>query len=350
MKAPSSSRAHAPGLHYALDVGPGIRRKRRGKGFVYLGADGRAITAASTLARIRSLAIPPAWTDVWICPRAQGHIQATGRDAKGRKQYRYHPAWRRHRDEAKFDQLPAFAATLAKVRRKVQADLQRPELDRDKVCAVIVRLLERTLIRVGNEEYARTNDSYGLTTLLDDHVELSRTTVRFAFRGKSGLERRLRLRDPQLARVVKRCQDLPGQTLFQYVGERGRQHKVGSADVNRYLRDICGNDFSAKSFRTWGGSLHAMCHLATLPPPQSEREAKRSIVAAFGEASDLLGNTVTVCKKYYVHPAVLTAFTAGKLSGIRAYPADARCGRVDLSAAEKTLLRVLTDKRSLAAA
>jgi DNA topoisomerase-1 len=319
-----------PGLRYVTDSTPGIRRLRRGKSFSYTDAQGKKITAERTLFRIRSLVIPPAWENVWICPLENGHIQATGRDARGRKQYRYHSKWREHRDETKYGLLPQFGKCLDTIRRRVKRDLALRGLPREKVLAAIVRLLESTMIRVGNDEYARTNSSYGLTTLLDQHVRFERGSVRFKFRGKSGVQRDVQLRDAQLAKVVKSCQDIPGQILFQYLDESGERCRVDSGEVNAYLREISGYDFTAKYFRTWGGTLSAMCSFAGKPKPESEAAAKREITAVIKATAHALGNTATVCRKYYIHPVVIDAYRNGRLTGA--------CER---GAAERTLLRLL---------
>jgi DNA topoisomerase-1 len=309
---PSES-AEEAGLRYVSDAMPGIRRRRAGKGFTYLDPDGRRITDRATLARIRSLAIPPAYTDVWISPHANGHLQATGRDARGRKQYRYHPRWREVRDETKFGRMLAFSEALSRIRKGVERDLSRPGLPREKVLAAVVQLLELTGIRVGNDEYARTNQSFGLTTLRDDHVEVSGSTMRFEFRGKSGKVHRVSLSDRRLARIVARCQSLPGEELFQYVDDEGIHQTIGSSDVNDYLREIAGDDFTAKDFRTWSGTLLALAALEELGPAPSEREAKSTVLAAIDRVAERLNNTRAVCRKYYVHPGVFDAYLTGTL-------------------------------------
>jgi DNA topoisomerase I len=326
-------------LRYLCDEDvPGIRRVRHGSGFVYFDPRGRKITDENTLARIRSIVIPPAWQEVWICPLRYGHIQATGRDARGRKQYRYHPLWRAWKDEAKYQQLAAFGRALPQIRRRVGRDLAKPGLPREKVLAAIVRLLERTMIRVGNDEYARANRSYGLTTLLDNHVRFYSGKLKFAFRGKSGIARRVVLRDPRLLRVVRHCQDIPGQTLFQYYDDDGKRRRVGSGDVNDYLRQISGVDFTAKFFRTWGGTLIVMCALMKKPAPRNEREAKRQIAEAVRDAAHQLGNTTTVCRKYYVHPAVIDAYESGRLARARS--------REQSYSRERLLMSILSARRS----
>jgi DNA topoisomerase I len=309
---PSESAAEA-GLRYVSDSMPGIRRRRAGKGFTYLDSNGRRIADRATLARIRSLAVPPAYSDVWISPHPNGHIQATGRDARGRKQYRYHPRWREIRDETKFGRMLAFSAALPRIRQRVEQDLSRPGLPREKVLATVVRLLELTGIRVGNDEYARNNHSFGLTTLRDDHVEVSGSTMRFEFRGKSGKVHRVSLNDRRVARIVARCQSIPGEELFQYVDDEGVHQTIGSSDVNDYLREIAGDDFTAKDFRTWSGTLLAMGALEELGPASSEREAKSTVVAAIDRVAVRLNNTRAICRKYYVHPVVFETYLAGNL-------------------------------------
>jgi DNA topoisomerase-1 len=307
--------ARDAGLRYSADDQPGIRRRRAGRGFSYLDADGRRVTDPTTLARIRSLAIPPAWTDVWICPSPIGHVQATGRDARGRKQHRYHPRWHEKRDESKFDRMIAFAGALAQIRERCDADLAKPGLPREKVLATVVRLLELTLIRVGNDEYARLNRSFGLTTLRDRHARISGSQVRFRFRGKGGREHEVGVRDRRLATVIKRCQELPGQELFQYVDEDGEVRDVTSDDVNEYLREVAGGDFTAKDFRTWAGTVLAYRALRALQPADSPTAAKKNVVAAIRETAGRLGNTPAVARRSYVHPAVLEAYMDGRVAG-----------------------------------
>lgn len=306
--------AEEAGLRYVTDEAPGIRRMRAGKGFYYLGVDGEPIRDRAELARIASIGVPPAWTDVWICPRRDGHLQATGRDARGRKQYRYHQRFREVRDETKYHRLLAFAAALPGIRRRVEDDLAQPGLSRARVLATVVRLLETTLIRVGNGEYARSNDSYGLTTLRDEHVEIQGASLRFSFRGKSGREHCIDLRDARLARVVKRCQDLPGEELFQYLDEAGAQRGVHSGDVNQYLREISGQEFTAKDFRTWAGTVLAAEQLAAIGAATAARQIKINVIAAIDVVAARLGNTRAVCRRCYIHPAVLEAYAAGALS------------------------------------
>ncbi len=301
------------GLTYADDHDPGIRRYMTDHGFDYVKPGGDPVDDAPTLDRIRKLVIPPAWTDVWICPTERGHIQATGRDAKGRKQYRYHDRWREHRDGHKYDRLLAFGRVLPRLRARVDADLRRRGLPRDKVLAAVLRLMEITLIRVGNEEYAKTNKSFGLTTLRDRHAKVAAGGAVFEFRGKSGKLHKTGFRDRRLARIVKACQDVPGQRLFQYLDEHGERHAVESADVNAYLREALGADFSAKDFRTWAGTVSAARALAAMPVPESPAAAKRNINTCIKAVAGLLGNTAAVCRRAYIHPRVLAAYEQGAL-------------------------------------
>jgi DNA topoisomerase-1 len=303
--------AREAGLRYGTDSAPGIRRLRRGRGFVYIDRAGRQIRNEATLNRIRKLAIPPAWTDVWICPMDDGHLQATGRDARGRKQYRYHPLWRARRDEVKFDRLIEFAEALPRIRRRTNRDLALPGVPREKVLAGIVRLLELTLIRVGNEEYARLNQSFGLTTMRDRHARATGRHVRFRFRGKSGHLHEVGIQDRRLARLIRRCQELPGQELFQYVDEEGEIRDVRSEDVNEYLRSAAGADVTAKDFRTWAGTVSAYRALRGEEPPASTRAARKTIVRAMRETAERLGNTPAVARQAYVHPAVIAAYANG---------------------------------------
>ncbi|MCA1669589.1 MAG: DNA topoisomerase IB [Thermomicrobia bacterium] len=305
--------ARAAGLRYVSDAKPGIRRKRAGKGFSYCAPDGALIHDAETVRRIRALAIPPAWTDVWICPIANGHIQATGRDAKGRKQYRYHPRWRDVRDETKYTRMIAFGEALPRIRARVDADLARPGLPREKVLATVVRLLETTFIRVGNEEYAKTNNSYGLTTMRNEHVDVSGGMVEFHFRGKSGVEHTIGINDRRVARIVTRCKEMPGKELFQYLDDDGERQTIDSGDVNGYLDEITGEHFTAKDFRTWAGTLLAAMALQGFQGFDSETQAKKNIIAAIERVAERLGNTPTVCRKCYVHPAVLDGYLDGAM-------------------------------------
>jgi len=322
---PPEATAEAVGLRYVNDDEPGISRRRAGKGFTYRNAEGARVTDAATLERIRAMAIPPAWTGVWICADADGHIQATGRDSEGRKQYKYHVRFREARDTAKFGRILAFAQALPRIRERVDADLKRPGLPREKVLATIVKLLEQTLIRVGNADYIK-NQSFGLTTLRDRHVCIDGAEMRFQFRGKSGRLWSVGLNDRRLAKVVRACQDIPGQHLFQYVDDEGERRAVGSADVNAYLKAITGADFTAKDFRTWAGTRLCAAALAETPPPRSQAEARRAVAAAIRQVSQALGNTPAVCRSGYVHPAVIAAWEEGRLDGsVLARGTEAEC-------------------------
>jgi DNA topoisomerase-1 len=336
-----SESAQAAGLRYVSDTTPGIRRLRSGRGFRYVGPDGRTIRDKTILERIRRLAIPPAYTDVWICPIPNGHLQATGRDARGRTQYRYHPRWREVRDETKFGRMLAFSEALPLIRRQVDADLARPGLPREKVLATVVRLLECTGIRVGNEEYARSNRSFGLTTLRDHHVEITGSTMQFEFRGKSGKTHKVELSDRRLARIVARCQAVPGAELFQYVDEEGDRETIGSGDVNDYLRRITGEDFTAKDFRTWAGTLQAVEALEATPPVASGREAKTAVLQAVDKVAERLNNTRAVCRKYYIHPAVLERYEAGTLHDALGNGRPKASGAPKLEPEEQALVRLL---------
>ena len=305
--------ARAARLVYVGDQDPGIRRRKGGTGFSYIDPDGKPVRDAATLDRIRALAVPPAWTDVWICPDPRGHIQAVGRDQKGRKQYRYHARWREVRDSHKYDRVIAFGRSLPRLRRRIEQDLGRRGLPREKVLAAVVRVMEITLIRVGNEEYARQNRSFGLTTLRDGHVRIGGGRAIFEFRGKSGKAHRTGFQDRRLARIVKACQDLPGQRLFQYLGEDGEQHAVESADVNAYIREVMGGDFSAKDFRTWAGTVAAARALVLQEPCASATQAKRNVGACVKAVAGVLGNTAAVCRGSYIHPAVLAGYADGTL-------------------------------------
>jgi DNA topoisomerase I len=300
--------ARSAGLQYVTDHSPGIRRRRVGKGLRYVTLQGATLRDRSALDRIRSLAIPPAWTDVWICANALGHLQATGRDARSRKQHRYHPRWRRVRDEAKFDRILEFAAALPALRARIAKDMSGTALSRARVVAAVVQLLEKTLIRVGNDEYARDNRSFGLTTMHGGHAKVSGSTIRFRFRGKSRKFHDVSFSDARLARIVRRCQELPGRELFQYLDEDGRVQDIGSADVNDYLRAVTGRDFTAKDFRTWLGTVLAAQALQELAAFTSESHARRNVLAAIDAVAGILGNTRSVCRKCYVHPAILDAY------------------------------------------
>lgn len=305
--------AKSSGLRYVTDQAAGITRKRSGKGFRYFKPNGKSLRRVEDLRRIKSLVIPPAWKAVWISPSPESHLQASGRDAKGRKQYRYHPRWREVRDQTKYDRMMAFGRALPTLRARVQKDLAQPKLPRAKVIAAVVRLLETTLIRVGNEAYARQNRSFGLTTMRNRHVKITGPKIRFEFRGKSGAEFELDLYDRRLAKIVKRCQDLPGQELFQYVDDEGQQRTIDSSDVNQYLRDVTQEDFTAKDFRTWAGAVLAARALREIKSFDSKAQAKRNIVSAIETVAKKLGNTRAVCRKCYVHPAVIESYLDGSL-------------------------------------
>ena len=311
--------ARAAGLRYVHDQMPGIRRQRWGKGFSYLlpGEDGnseqRLPRNAPERERIDALAIPPIWEDVWICLDPSGHLQATGRDPKGRKQYRYHPDWQKYRNLQKFDRMVPFGLALPELRKQTQADLEIPQLSRRKVIAAIVQLLDRTLIRVGNIAYAKQNKSYGLTTLRDRHVDIHKGQIDFHFKGKSGVEHEIKIEDPKLAKVVRRCQDIPGYDLFQYYDKGGDRQTVESGDVNDYLRRVTGEDFTAKDFRTWAGTTVATDTLHQLGNWEKETEAKKNVVTAIKAAAAQLGNRPATCRKYYVHPTVPENYLAGEL-------------------------------------
>lgn len=305
-------------LRYVCDGCPGIVRERVRATFRYRDADGRVVRDAVTLRRIRALAIPPAWERVWVCPAANGHLQATGRDAKGRKQYRYHPHFRHRKEGEKFSRLAGFGRALPQVRKQVEADLARPGLPREKVLAAVVKLLDRTHLRVGNAEYVRANGSFGLSTLLDRHVTFPGGKLRVKFRGKSGVWHEREVDDKSLARVVRRCRDLPGQDLFQYLDGAGHQRGIGSADVNAYIREAAGGEYTAKDFRTWAGTVKAAALLAALPRPSSKAAAERAVAGVIKEVAAQLGNTVAVCRKSYIHPRVIEAFLADELPAARA--------------------------------
>jgi DNA topoisomerase-1 len=330
--------ARSAGLRYVSDRSPGIQRKASSRGFRYCRPDGRLIRHPGELKRIARLAVPPAWKDVWICPDPRGHLQATGRDARGRKQYRYHSEWRQTRDETKFDRLPAFAAALPKIRARIAADLARPGLPREKVLATIVRLLETSLIRVGNDEYARDNGSFGLTTLRNRHVKVEGSSLRFEFRGKSNVHHSVSVTDKRVAHVVKNCRDLPGQELFQYLDDNGNRHCVGSGDVNDYLRGITGEDFTAKDFRTWAGTLLAFVAVCELKLPDTP--APKHVVRVIDAVAGILGNTRAVCRKSYIHPGVIDACTSDTIDVAGALR-EARRGREGLSADECAVLAIL---------
>jgi DNA topoisomerase-1 len=333
--------AQLAGLRYTTDQQPGIRRRKKGHGFVYLDRDGVTIRDEGELRRVRRLAIPPAWTEVWISPSPLGHIQATGRDARGRKQYRYHERWREVRDEAKYGKLGDFAKALPRIRERVDADLGRPGIPRERVLATAVRILEETFMRVGNVEYARANGSFGLTTLRAKHVDVDGSRIVFRFRGKSGKDHEVDVRDRRLARVIARLEQLPGQELFRYLDDGGELRTIGSDDVNQYLREISDEDLSAKDFRTWAGTVLAARALGDLGPARNERMAQKRIVQAIDVVAGRLGNTRAVCRKCYVHPRILDAYAAGDLPAALRRPERARKGH-GLSTHEAAVAAMLT--------
>ncbi|HEX6032385.1 MAG TPA: hypothetical protein VFY90_13215 [Tepidiformaceae bacterium] len=314
--------AREAGLRYVNDTMPGIRRKQRRGHFVYLDAQGNRVTDEEDLRRIKSLAIPPAWTDVWICPSPRGHLQATGRDWRGRKQYRYHAKWRQVRDETKFTRMLLFGRALPAIRERVDEDMERPGMPREKVLATVVRLLETTLIRVGNDEYARSNQSFGLTTLRRRHVHVNGSEVEFQFRGKGGKEHTVGLKDRRLARLVKQLRDLPGYELFEYVDDEGNRRTVDSGHVNDYLREISGEDFTAKDFRTWAATVLAAVALQEIEGFDSQAQGKKNVVRAVESVAARLGNTPAICRKSYIHPAIFEAYLEGAML-------EALCERAD---------------------
>jgi DNA topoisomerase-1 len=327
-----SKAATRAGLHYVTDGYAGISRRRAGKGWSYYGADGTRIADPLTRKRLNAMAIPPAWESVWICPDPEGHIQVTARDARGRKQYHYHPLYREARDQSKFRHMFEFSEVLPLLREQVERDLRAGEQTRRQLLASVVWLLDKTLIRVGNDEYARTNHSYGLTTMLKRHAKVRGTELRFSFRGKSGVEHIVSVDDPRLARIVQRSQDLHGHEIFQYVDDDGTRKPILSDDVNGYLREVSGRDITAKDFRTWGGTMVAAVTLRSIGPAASKSEAEHNIVRALDAVAERLGNTRTVCRKYYVHPALLHAYHLG-LTAPHSLPPETRNALRELSQA-----------------
>ena len=338
------------GLRYVSDDQPGYTRKN--DGFEYFDTHGKPITDEARLLRIRRLAIPPAYTDVWICPSANGHLQATGRDARGRKQYRYHEKWREARDETKYDRMLVFGAALPKIRKRVEQDLALPGMPKNKVLATIVSIMERTFIRVGNEEYAKQNKSYGLTTMRNKHVDVKGHKVRFRFRGKSGISHEMEIADRRLARIVKRAQELPGQELFAYCDENDEVHDIKSQDVNDYLREITGEDFTAKDFRTWAGTVLAAVALNAVEPFETQKQAKTNVKTAINAVSKILGNTPAVCRKCYVHPAVLETYLSGNMiEGLRRKTEQALADNLpDLQSVEAAVMAFLQNRLATAKA
>jgi len=342
--------AEEAGLRYVSDDRPGYTRKAKGDDFEYFDTDGKPITDDQRLLRIKRLAIPPAWTETWICPSANGHIQATGRDARHRKQYLYHERWREVRDENKYDRMIAFGRALPKIRRRVAKDLKLPGLPQNKVLAAVVQLLERTSIRIGNEEYARENKSFGLTTMKDRHVEVKGSKLRFRFRGKSGKEHEVDITDRRVAAIVSKLQDLAGQDLFQYVDEDGEVRDITSQDVNRYLREITDDDFSAKDFRTLAGTVLTAMALSAQEKFDSKTQAKANIKTAIGAVSKILGNTPAICRKCYVHPAILESYLSRQsIDGLKQMTEEAK-ENVDLRESEKAVLKFLESRLAKKAA
>jgi DNA topoisomerase-1 len=333
--------AKVAGLRYSCDGARGYRRVRTRTGFRYVGPGGKPVSDEKTLKRIKQLAIPPAWTDVWIARDANAHLQATGRDARGRKQYRYHPRWREVRHQTKYDRMVPFARALPNLRRRVTADLREAALTKRKVLAAVVELLGKTFIRIGNTEYARTNKSFGLTTLKDGHVKIRGAELRFEFRGKSGIRQSVTFADARLAKIVKRCQDLPGQELFQYIDDSGKRRAISSADVNAYLKEATGAEFTAKDFRTWAGTQLAAIALRDEPPGSSVKQTKSVIVRAVERVASHLGNTPTVCRSCYIHPYVIEAYSDGTLSGKLSSSKRIR----GLSAEESAVLALLESRK-----
>ncbi len=344
--------AEEAGLRYVSDDRPGYTRKAKGDDFDWLDADGEPIRDEQRLLRIKRLAIPPAWTEVWVSPLANGHIQATGRDARGRKQYVYHDRWREVRDENKYDRIISFGKTLPKIRRRIARDLKLPGLPRNKVLATVVQLLERTFIRIGNEEYARENKSFGLTTMKDRHVEVKGAKLRFRFRGKSGREHEVDVTDGRIANIISKLQDLPGQDLFQYVDHDGKVRDITSQDVNEYLREITGEDFSAKDFRTWAGTVLIAIALNAQEQFETPKQAKSNINTAIKAVAKILGNTPAICRKCYVHPAVLENYLDQKsIDGLKQTTEDAlEKEDVDLRSSETAILKFLKSRLTKKAA
>jgi DNA topoisomerase-1 len=321
------------GLSYVTDGVAGIRRERAGKGWAFYAPDGSRISDPAQRKRINSLAIPPAWTDVWICPDSDGHIQATARDARGRKQYRYHPLYRETRDKSKFRRMLDFSEILPEIRDRVERDLRARDLTRRQILATVVRLLDKTLIRVGNDEYARDNRSFGLTTMRGRHLEIKGAKLHFSFRGKSGVNHAIAITDRRLARIIQQCQDLPGQELFKYLDASGKRQTISSDDVNAYLREITGRDITAKDFRTWAGTMLAARELFLLGPANSQREAERNMIRAVDAVAKRLGNTRAVCRKYYVHPGLVRAYLQGLTAPLSSVPVPSPARREHPTAA-----------------
>jgi DNA topoisomerase-1 len=305
--------AAAAGLRYVTDAMPGIRRQRHGRGFAYIDPDGQPIRSREMITRFKSLVIPPAWTDVWICPHEDGHLQVTARDARGRKQYRYHPGFRQHRDGTKFERMFELSDVLWRIRERVETDIELPGLARDKIMATVVWLLETTLIRIGSDEYAKANKSFGLTTMRRRHATVVGSELRFEFRGKSRIQHAVAVTDKRIARIVQRCQELRGEELFKYLDDEGKRQTVQAEDVNAYLQNVTGRDITAKDFRTWAGTMLVAEALRKMGPAETKREAEKNIVAAVDVTAKRLGNTRSVCRKYYIHPALLEAYLEGSV-------------------------------------
>ncbi|MCU7499210.1 MAG: DNA topoisomerase IB [Ignavibacteria bacterium] len=336
--------AEAAGLRYVSDEDPGFSRKGQGKGFIYLEKNDNKLTDPKHVIRIEALVIPPAWTNVWICPYSNGHIQATGRDQKGRKQYIYHAGWEDIRNTNKFNLMIRFGETLPLIRARVDEDLRKHGLPGEKVMAILVRLLEETLIRIGNHEYAKQNDSYGLTTLRNKHMETDGSKVRFIFKGKSGKQWDVDIENKRLAKLIKQCQELPGQHLFQYLDEEGNRQTVDSADVNNYLKEIIGQDFTAKDFRTWGGTVRAAKELYDLGMAEDEKDKQKNIVLAIKKVSRALNNTPSVCRKYYIHPEIISAYMDNSLfEHMESASKNVESSRFALSTEENAVLNILKE-------
>ncbi|HEY9533038.1 MAG TPA: DNA topoisomerase IB [Mucilaginibacter sp.] len=342
--------AKAVGLRYVADSTPGYSRKESGSGWAYIDPDGKAVKDKELIHRFNKLVIPPAYTNVWISPYENGHLQFTGTDAAGRKQYRYHAGWNRIRNQSKYHRLQSFAAHLPAIREQVDRDLARRDLDHEKVVALVVRLMELTSIRVGNESYKKLYGSFGLTTLQDRHVKIEGTNLKFEFKGKKGVFHKVALQSRKLARLVKQCRDIPGKELFQFYDHEGKRCSIGSGDINTYLKNITGEDFTAKDFRTWAGSVSALYAFKEAGEFETVAECKKKIVSVLDEVAINLGNTRTVCKKYYVHPTIIKSYEEGRLfSYIKELDEDKDVKAAELSVAEKALLEIL-DKEKLAEA
>lgn len=333
--------ATAAGLRYLPDTKPGLTRKPAGKNFKYYNAKGEQVTDERTLERIKKLVIPPAWTQVWICPSPNGHIQATGRDLKGRKQYIYHPEWQQNRSQSKFSRMLAFGKMLPAIRQQIEVDLKKPALNRQKITAIALNLLDQTLIRIGNKSYARTNKSYGLTTLRDRHVTISGSEIKFEFVGKKGVAHSITVHDRKLAQLVKKCRDIPGYDLFQYYDENGDRQTLDSGDVNTYLKEVTQTDFSAKDFRTWGGTVRMIACLEQMLDENPELEKEKTVKEAFKVVAKGLGNTPTVCSKYYVHPEIINMFRDDRLMNFLKKHDAAKTTTSYLSPTEELVMKML---------